>query len=72
MDYTTNGKFPEALIQFKNCIQMIPLSHAVTKEEEEELRNLIKSCAEYITAMECQIRRQEEPPNVSSMLSIRI
>jgi len=44
---------------------MIPLSYAATKEQEEAIRGLIKSCAEYITAMECQIRRQKEPPEVN-------
>lgn len=64
MDCTTEGNFVEALAQFKKCIQMIPLSYAATQEQEEALRSLIKSCAEYIIGMQCQIKRQQEPPTV--------
>lgn len=72
MDFTTEGKFPEALNQFRTCIQMIPLSYASTEEQEKALRELIKSCAEYITGMRCQIERMKQPPTVYIIIKCRI
>ena len=65
MNYTTEGNFAEALKQFRKCIQTIPLTVAATEDQEKEVKNLVKSCAEYITAMRCQIERQKLPPTVS-------
>ncbi len=43
---------------------MIPLAVATNEEQEKEIRRLIKSCAEYIMAMRCQIERQKQAPAV--------
>lgn len=72
MDYTTKGSFREALAEFKTCIQMVPLSYASSEEQEKTLRDLIKSCAEYITAVNCQIERQKQQPTVIVSLALRI
>ena len=64
MNFTTEGNFVEAIKQFRNCIQMIPLFVASNSAQEKEAKELIKSCAEYITAMRCQIERQKQPQAV--------
>lgn len=61
MNFTTEGKFADALKQFRNCLQMIPIFVANSAAQEKEAKNLAKSCAEYITAMRCQIERQKLP-----------
>ncbi len=70
MNFTTEGNFVEALKHFRRCIQMIPLSAAANEEQEKEIRKIIKSCAEYIIAMRCQIERQKQPPTVLFFFAI--
>lgn len=65
MNFTTEGNFVEAIRQFRNCIQIIPLFVASNATQEKEAKDLVKSCAEYITAMRCQIERQKQPPTVT-------
>jgi len=64
MNLTTDGNFVDALKEFRKCLQMIPLISAVNEEQEKEIRKLIKSCAEYITAMRCQVERQKQTSSV--------
>lgn len=64
MNLTTEGKFPEAVNYFRKCIQTVPFFVALNEEQEKEGRNLVKCCAEYITAMRCQIERLKQPPAV--------
>lgn len=64
MNLTTEGNFVEAIKQYRKCIQMIPLFVAGNTAQDKEAKELIKSCAEYITAMRCQIERQKQPPTV--------
>lgn len=46
------------------ALQLIPLTTASTEEQENELKKLIKSSSEYITAMRCQVERQKQSAEV--------
>ena len=69
MGLTTDGNFPDAMKQFQKCIQMITLAVAANSEQEKEMKRLIKSCAEYITAMRCQVERQKQAATVKNVFN---
>lgn len=58
LDFTTGGKFQEALDAFKQCLQRIPMMLVKTAAEEHQVRDLIKTLTEYILAMRIELERK--------------
>lgn len=56
---TTQAKFADALVQFRQILLEIPLLSVSSEAEENEVKDLIKICVEYITCMRLEIARQE-------------
>jgi len=57
---TTEGKFPEALVCFRNALQSIPLGVANDAKEETQYMDFISMCREYTNAMRIEVTRKGE------------
>ena len=56
---TTEGKFAEAQVGFRNVLLHIPLLVLKTQQEEEDVYALIKICYNYIFAMNCELAKKQ-------------
>jgi len=57
--FVTNGKFVEALEAFKNIMTAIALTVVKSKQQVNELRELLSICREYITALKMELLRKK-------------
>jgi len=55
----TKGQFTEALQQFRSLLQSILFVVATSPREEEELKELINICREYIVGLQMELKRKE-------------
>jgi len=60
-ELTTNGKFIEAIENFRNILLSIPLLVVETKQEIAEAQQLIEVCREYIVGLQMELFRKESP-----------
>lgn len=58
---TTNGKFPEAVDQFRSILLSVPLLIVDTKQEIVEAQQLIEVCKEYIVGLQMEMHRKDLP-----------
>jgi len=61
---TTQGKFAEALENFRCVLQSIPLSVAQDAKEEQQLTEMIEMCREYVNAMRLEVTRKALDPTL--------
>lgn len=58
---TTQGKFTEAIEQFRSNLLSVPLLVVETKQEIAEAQQLIEICREYIVGLQMEVYRKELP-----------
>lgn len=67
---TTGGKFPEALISFREILLAIPLVHATTQQEAVDAREMRAIGAQYVTGLELYLARKEAKDDVKRALEL--
>lgn len=60
---TTEGKFAEAQVAFRNVLLHVPLLVLKSQQEEEDVYTLIKICFNYIFAMNCELAKKSNASN---------
>jgi coatomer protein complex subunit alpha (xenin) len=58
---TTNGKFLEAIEQFRSILLSIPLLVVDSKQEIVDAQQLIEVCKEYIVGLQMEVHRKDLP-----------
>ena len=58
---TTNGKFQEAIEQFRSILLSVPLLIVDGKQEIVEAQQLIEICKEYIVGLQMELHRKDLP-----------
>lgn len=60
-ELTTNGKFADAIENFRVIMLSVPLLVVETKQEIAEAQQLIEMCREYIVGLQMELHRKEAP-----------
>ncbi|KAJ2941519.1 hypothetical protein O0L34_g14564 [Tuta absoluta] len=61
--FTTAGKFTEAIERLQRIIQSVPLLHVETKPELSEAQQLLNICREYLLGLQMECQRKAMPKN---------
>jgi coatomer protein complex subunit alpha (xenin) len=60
-DFTTNGKFADAIESFRAIMLSVPLLVVESKQEIAEAQQLIEMCREYIVGLQMELHRKDLP-----------